>query len=81
MSYDNRQRGVLFKNNKKSKDTHPDYQGNVNIDGVEYDLAGWKKEPKNGGDTFLSLKVSVREENGAPKRSGGFRQQKEEDAF
>lgn len=68
MSYDNRNRGVLFKNKKKTKDTQPDYQGNINVDGIEYDLAGWKKEPKAGGDTFLSLKIDVRKENGYPSR-------------
>src|SRR5690606_35513346 len=31
--YDDRNRGVLFRNNKKEKDTDCDYSGNCNIEG------------------------------------------------
>jgi hypothetical protein len=31
--YDNRNRGVLFKNNDKTEETHPDYRGRLNVDG------------------------------------------------
>lgn len=49
--------GSLFKNEKKEKESQPDYTGKVMIGGVEKRLAGWKKQTKNGG-TFLSLQVS-----------------------
>ena len=47
---------ALFPNNRKRSDKAPDYQGSVKIDGVEYELAGWKKEGKNGKFVSGTLK-------------------------
>ena len=49
--------GALFKNDKKSNDNQPDYTGKVNVEGADYNIAGWMKESK-AGNTYLSLKVS-----------------------
>ena len=46
--------GSLFKNDRKEKDTHPDYRGDIVIDGVSYWLSAWVKTSKNGGK-FMSL--------------------------
>lgn len=43
--------GSLFKNDKKEKDTHPDYRGTVKIGGVEYWQNAWVKE-SNGKKYF-----------------------------
>ena len=56
MEYDNNNIGVLFKNDRKEKDSHPDYRGNIEVDGKEYYIKGWKKESKKG-TAFLSLAV------------------------
>ena len=45
MSYDNTNRGSIWKNDRKEKDTHADFAGSINIDGVEYWLNGWKRKP------------------------------------
>jgi hypothetical protein len=50
--YDNTNRWVLFKNERKDKDTSPDYTGTLNVDGVEYFLDAWLKDGKNGGKFF-----------------------------
>ena len=52
--------GVLFKNDKKEKDNHPDYKGNIRVDGQDYWLSAWIKEGKNG--KFMGLAVSPKED-------------------
>jgi len=56
MQYDNTNTGVLFVNEEKSG-KRPDYTGKINVDGRELELAGWKRQKKSDGKTFLSLKV------------------------
>lgn len=38
----------LFKNDRKTTDTHPDYTGTILIEGKEYWISGWRKEGKKG---------------------------------
>jgi hypothetical protein len=40
--------GSLFKNDRKEKDTHPDYAGSIMINGKEHYLNAWLKDGKNG---------------------------------
>jgi uncharacterized protein (DUF736 family) len=59
--YSNELRGVLFKNERKEKDTHPDYKGSAEVGGVEYWLSSWIKVGK-GGAKFMSLSFTAKEE-------------------
>lgn len=52
--YSNDNRGVLFKNDKKENENHPDYKGRIDIDGTEYWLSAWIKKTKDG-KTYMSL--------------------------
>ena len=47
--------GAIWGNQKKQKDTHPDFTGNAVIDGVEYRVAAWKRRP-NANPKAPSLK-------------------------
>jgi hypothetical protein len=36
--------GALFRNDKRTKDSHPNYKGDVTIDGMKYWVSGWIKQ-------------------------------------
>ena len=58
--YDNNMRGVLFRNDRKEKETHPDYKGSCEINGEEMWLSAWIKDGKNG--KFMSLSFTAKEQ-------------------
>jgi hypothetical protein len=55
--------GILFKNDRKEKDSHPDRTGTAMIDGVEYYVSGWVKNGAKG--PFMSL--AFKRKDGAAK--------------
>jgi len=69
MAYEMKEGGFsLFKNNRKEKETHPDYAGSIMINGKEYYLNAWLKEGKNGKFFSGSVgKQKVAKDNFAPK--------------
>lgn len=54
--YDNKNRGALFRNDKKEEEKHPDYRGTINVAGTDYWLDAWIKESK-AGKKYMSLSV------------------------
>jgi hypothetical protein len=52
--------GVLFANDKREKESHPNYKGNIRVDGKDYWISGWIKEGKNG--KFMGLAVSPKDD-------------------
>jgi hypothetical protein len=67
MSYDNTNSGMLSRNEKKEKDTHPDFKGAINVEGREYWLSAWVKEGKPGGKMegrkYFSLSVTPKNQD------------------
>lgn len=63
--------GVLFKNDRKDSDKHPDYRGSVTINGVDYWISGWRKDGQRGA--FISLAVQEKVQGGGYGRGGGRR--------
>ena len=57
MSYDNTNTFVLFKNERKQTDKHPDYTGTIELEGGrKMRLAAWIMEGKKG--KFMSGRLS-----------------------
>jgi len=68
MAYEQRDNsGILFKNDRKQKDTHPDRQGTAMVNGVMYEVAGWIKQGAKG--PFLTLAFKRKEGQQKPETS------------
>ena len=63
--------GVLFKNDRKEKDTHPDYKGRIDIGGTEYWLSAWLKDGAKGKFMSLAIGKPVEESINAAKQAAG----------
>ncbi len=62
--------GSLFKNEYKTKDSHPDYKGSALINGAEMELAAWIKPGKEGKKPWMSINIQPkRERTTAPEGS------------
>ncbi len=66
--YDNTDKGALFRNDRKEKETHPDHTGTLNVGGKEYWLSAWVKTSK-AGKKFFSLSVKPKEEKAPEQKS------------
>lgn len=58
--------GTLGRNQRREKDTHPEYNGKCVIDGREYWISAWVKDGQSG--KFFSLAFKPKEQQQAPQR-------------
>ena len=62
--------GVLFKNDRKESEKHPDYKGYLTVNNQEFWLSAWIKEGKIG--KYMGLAISPKEDyqsKQAPKKA------------
>ena len=77
--------GILSKNDRKEKDSHPEYTGTARIEGVDYWISAWVKTKKDGSGKFFSFSFRQKDQaipraNRSPHNPGG-RQPGEDDDF
>lgn len=61
MEYDNTNRGILSRNERRESDNHAEYTGTINVAGTEYWLSAWVKTRKDGSGKFFSLSVKEKD--------------------
>lgn len=61
---DNKNRGALWPNDKKSQQNHPDYRGQVDVEGVKYWVSAWAGNGSNPKAPALSF--SIKKADAAP---------------
>lgn len=68
-NFDDRNRGSIWKNEKKETDKHPDFTGSLNVDGKDYWVSAWKRRP-DASEKAPALSFSVKPKDGAaPKHN------------
>jgi hypothetical protein len=66
--YDNTNRGQIWPNDRKEKDTQPDFKGSINVEGEEYWVSAWKRKPDaNPKAPSLSFSIQKKDEQ-APEQ-------------
>jgi len=61
--FDETNRGKIWPNDKKGNEKWPDFQGFLNVEGVEYWVSGWKrKEGAHPKAPSLSFSIQKKEE-------------------
>jgi len=58
--YDNTNRGVLFPKTPES-DKHPNYSGEINVEGKMYMISAWNKVSKTGNN-YKSISITPKNE-------------------
>lgn len=79
MQYDDTNKGVLFKNDKKGNEKAPDYTGKMNVNGKEMRLAAWVREGAKG--KFMSLSMSEPQEKKPTKSASMSIEDMDEDVL
>ena len=51
-------KGAIFRNSKKEKESQPDYQGSINVDGKEKAISLWLNTSKDGKTKYFSASIS-----------------------
>lgn len=69
--YDNTNTGMIYDNDRKKEENHPDVKGFINVEGREYWVSGWERVGKNGkweGKEFISLAIEPKDDDRGGQR-------------
>lgn len=71
--------GALFKNDKQGNENCPDYRGDLFVNGVMLEVAGWIKDGAKG--KFMSLSAKPKEQQQAAQSKPAPQQAPADDGF
>lgn len=78
--FTNENSGALFKNSRKEEGSkQPDYTGNGNFGGVDFEVSAWLKEGKNGKFLSLAFREPFKKEAKEPAKANGYQPGQDED--
>ena len=72
--------GALFINDRKEKETHPDFKGKATIKGVDYYISAWDNVSK-AGKSYLSLSLTEVDQTQQTSKPTGISARFQEDAI
>jgi hypothetical protein len=63
MNHGSINRGQIWSNERKEKDTHPDFKGSLNVEGEEFWISAWKQKGEPNSHTLnLSFSLQPKDE-------------------
>jgi hypothetical protein len=79
--YDDKNRFVLFRNTKRREGKNdPHFTGTfTEAQGREHWVSAWSKEPKSGGEKFLSGDMRLKEDKNTPRSAPQKREMVEDE--
>lgn len=63
--YSDENRGAIWKNDRKETERHPDFKGSLNVEGVDFWVSAWKREP-DANPRAPALRFSVQRKDDQP---------------
>lgn len=70
--FDDRNRGSIWKNDRKESENHPDFTGNMNVDGRDYWVSAWKRK-EGASDRAPALSFSFKPKDGTSQARDDMR--------
>ena len=71
MSQDRDNEGAIWMNDKRESDRHPHFRGNATVNGVEYWVSAWKRDPDgNPKAPALKFKLTAKEQQSGGQDGG-----------
>ena len=76
--FDNNMRGVLFENDRKTTDAHPDMKGKLEIDGQVYWVSAWWNQHAQRGE-YLKFNIEAKEcdDRSPQQRNNDYQQERQ----
>lgn len=84
-NYSNDNRGSIWKNEDRKSDTHPQFKGSAEVNGVEYWVSGWLRKadahPKAPAMNFSFTAKENQTHSQAPQQSQAVQQAKQQQGY